>query len=75
MLLYATVRRYGLDSLVFFSPDPRFWAGECVIVCLSFIYYEYAEPDFSSCELLKRSNKLQRTMVILTIYDTSKSRL
>ena len=38
---YYTVR----SSLVFFSPDPRFRAGECVIVCLSFIYYEYAEMD------------------------------
>ena len=46
MLLYATVRlgRYCLNSLVF-SPDQRFRAGKCVIVCLSFIYYEYAEPD------------------------------
>lgn len=49
--LSATVRlglRYGyytVGSLVFFSPDPRFKAGECVIVCLSFIYYEYAEMD------------------------------
>ena len=53
--LYYASLRYGTPrsplrllygrSLVFFSPDPRFRAGECVIVCLSFIYYEYAEPD------------------------------
>ena len=36
---------YGPQQFSFFSPDPRFRAGECVIVCLSFIYYEYAEMD------------------------------
>ena len=49
-LSHVTPLRYASAVTVWtvflvFSPDPRFRAGECVIVCLSFIYYEYAEPD------------------------------
>jgi len=46
-LRYASVSATVIirSQFSFFSPDPRFRAGECVIVCLSFIYYEYAEMD------------------------------